>query len=259
MNIRRFIPLVGAVLFAAPISLLALLAVSPAQAQPTAITACKQLSPGNYVLTKNINTNKDMSACLTITTLGGVTIDLGGFTISTLANQTGISASNRGASVIVRNGTIVAGNGISLGSGPRSVVERMQVISILGLPPLSGPVGGTGISATGIVKDNVVLGGFSLGVAAGGTVTGNYIGPNFAINPANPGPLISRSPTNGMSVSSGSTVIGNTIELSASLGSGQVGLEAACPSNVTNNTFTGSAKNIELNGGGCENTYNVAP
>jgi hypothetical protein len=243
----------------ASVSLFALLAVSSAQAQPTAITACGQISPGNYVLTKNISASNAMGDCLTIVSPGLVTIDLGGFTITTLASKTGISAPNGRVSAIVRNGTIVATNGISLGGELRSVVEGIRVISVNGLPQVQPPKAGTGISATGVVKDNVVLGGFSVGVAAGGTVTGNYIGPNFGRNPTN-GQPVSVSATTGMSVSSGSTVIGNTIDLSASSGNGQVGLEAACPSNVTNNTLTGSAKNIEVGtSGNCNTTNNVAP
>jgi hypothetical protein len=39
----------------------------------------------------------------------------------------------------------------------------------------------------------------------------------------------------------------------------QVGIAVFCPSNVTDNTATGSRTNLMLNGDGCNNTNNVAP
>ena len=247
MNIRRFIPLVGAVLSAAPISLLALLAVSPALALD--ITRCGPLGHGNYVLTTDINATS-AGDCLTIQfTASNVptTIDLGGFTISILSGSGAGIRSNSAAGTNVRNGTIVAPNGILLRRDEASVVERVSVISIVN--NAVHPTTGTGISATGVVRDNVVVGGFSVGIAASGTVTGNYIGFRGA------------APTTGLSIDSGSTVIGNTIGLSAPGGVvlGQIGLRVACPSNVINNTSTGSADNIVQTGEGCNTTNNVAP
>jgi hypothetical protein len=248
MNIRRFIPLVGAVLSAAPISLLALLAVSPALALD--ITRCGPLGHGNYVLTTDINATS-AGDCLTIQfTASNVptTIDLGGFTISILSGSgAAIRSLNNAAGTNVRNGTIVAPNGILLPRGQPSVIERVSVISTV--INAVHPTTGTGISATGVVRDNVVVGGFSVGIAASGTVTGNYIGFRGA------------APTTGLSIDSGSTVIGNTIGLSAPGGVvlGQIGLRVACPSNVINNTSTGSADNIVQTGEGCNTTNNVAP
>jgi hypothetical protein len=220
----------------ASISLLALLAVSPAQAAPTAITACGTISQsGSYELAQNLSANGN---CLVITA-PYVTIDLRGFTITGAGTGTGILTSQAVGPAVtgitVRHGT-VAGflNAVDLGSTTGAVVEGLRVDT----PFFSN--GGTGIAALGVVKDNVVT-GLSGGVAINttGKVTDNYV--------------ISFGP--GMVVGSGSTVIGNTVAATGR------GLEVSCPSNVTDNTSAGSAptQNLVLNGTGCNNTNNVAP
>jgi hypothetical protein len=98
------------------------------------------------------------------------------------------------------------------------------------------------------VKGNTVLNiaGFSgqgVGISATGIVTGNYvIGSRIA----------------EYEIGQGSTVIGNT---AAGSPFGEVvGILVSCPSNVTNNTVVNKAgPNLVLNGNGCNNTNNVAP
>lgn len=213
------------------ISLLTLLAVSPAQAAPTAITACGTISQsGSYELAQNLSANGN---CLVITA-PYVTIDLEGFTIIGAGTGTGILVSGGNVTgTALRHGAVVGFlNAVNLGSTGYAVVEGLRVDT-----PLLSDVG-TGISALGIVKDNVVIGLASgVGINATGQVTGNFV----------------YSFGTGMSVGPASTVIGNTV-----FGT-QRGLEVVCPSNVTDNTSTGSLQNLVLGGQGCNNTNNVAP
>jgi hypothetical protein len=87
----------------APISLLALVAVSPAQAGLTQITACGTISQsGSYVLAQNLSAAS--GDCLVIAATR-VTIDLAGFTITGTGTGTGITAINP-FDITVRNGSI---------------------------------------------------------------------------------------------------------------------------------------------------------
>jgi hypothetical protein len=141
----------------------------------------------------------------------------------------------------VRNGSISGFNaGVNLG-GDGSVVEGLRVFGSGGGCPCS-----LGIGATGIVRGNAVAGivsepGGAIGISATGIVTGNYV---------------TETRTTGMSIGQGSTVIGNTVTATF-LGTG---IFVSCPSNVTDNTaINNAAKNLVLNGTGCNNTNNVAP
>ena len=174
-----------------------------------------------------------------------VTIDLAGFTIS----GSGVSALTAGIrarastpdgllqGLAVRNGSISRfGAGVDL-SGDGSIVEGLRVFG--GLP------NAVGISATGIVKGNTVVEiagflGVGTGISATGVVTGNYAFGNGT----------------GFDIGQGSTVIGNTTTDNV-----RAGLVVSCPSNVTDNTATGTRElgNLVLNGEGCNNTNNVAP
>jgi hypothetical protein len=103
-----------------------------------------------------------------------------------------------------------------------------------------------GISATGIVKGNtfVGIGGFpcqGVGIAATGSVSGNYVAGTRVADYA---------------IGQGSTVIGNT---AVGNPGGLIGIDVSCPSNVTDNTSTGSKVNLLLDGDGCNNTNNVTP
>jgi hypothetical protein len=226
------------------ISLLALVAVSPAHAAPTQITACGTISqPGSYVLAKNLSVSS--GNCLVIAAnSGSVTIDLAGFTITGTGTGTGITRANGNlAYITVRNGNILGfHSGVDLGDFLGSVIEGMDVSSASDVP------GGIGISANGIVKDNQVsVSGRTDGINAAGRVTGNQVSTS------------STSTGAAMSIfSSGSTVIGNNV-----LGV----LTVRCPSNVTDNLsvdFSPAAGTLVgrspiLEGQGCNNTNNVAP
>ena len=96
------------------------------------------------------------------------------------------------------------------------------------------------------MKGNIVVGiaafpGQGIGISASGIVSGNYVaGTRFADYIIGPG----------------STVIGNTAVGNPGR---RIGIEVSCPSNVTDNTSTGSKVNLLLDGDGCNNTNNVAP
>jgi hypothetical protein len=159
-----------------------------------------------------------------VITASFVTIDLAGFTISgQVGVGTGISG---GDGVAVRDGSISGfSSGVALGDG---IVEGLRVFGQnLGF--------GTGITATGIVRNNVVVAFLEgTGIAAAGTVTGNSVAGNHL----------------GISIGPGSTVIGNTA------GGGHVGFDVACPSNVTENTAV-SVENFTTSGTGCNVTNNA--
>jgi hypothetical protein len=260
-----------------PISLLALVAVSPAQAAPTQITACGTISqPGSYVLAQNLSPFGG-GDCLVIAipipaTFGApsnfVTIDLAGFMITGDGTGTGIIrgiAPRLGnptlniTEITVRNGTITGfHSGVDLSGGicvPLNVngvitcnpsrlgertFERFDVVEGLRVTTSFGP-------------DEEVNGGF--GISASGIVRDNQVfaaGKAVAIIAKGrvTGNVASavRAGGTGMTIFSDSTVIGNNV-----LGS----LTVSCPSNVTDNTTRFG--NFVLEGQGCNNTNNVAP
>jgi hypothetical protein len=186
------------------IGVVTLAPMASAQAQdsreegPIEIEKCQTISkPGSYKLVKNISPTSSTSTngtCLVITA-SFVSINLGGFTITGFGGTGtfGIVAtpsSGRLQGIAVRNGSI-AGNGVELSAADGSIVEGL---GIFGVPPT-----GIGIDATGIVKNNTVVGiveqhGLGTGISASGTVTGNYV----------------TGSGNGMAIGQGSTVLGNT-------------------------------------------------
>jgi hypothetical protein len=237
------------------LALAAIMLASGAQAQdareegPIEIHKCQTISqPGSYKLVNNL-TFKGLAGgtCLSITA-NFVTIDLAGFAITAtgisqpsfpfIITTTAIGAGDSTKGITVRNGSI-SGDfeaGVSLG-GDGSTVEGLRVSDL---------IGGVGIFATGIVRGNTAVGivgpgpGNGTGISATGVVAGNYVSGNRGL---------------GIFAEQGSTVIGNTAT-NTLMGSGIV---ANCPSNVIDNTATGNAGNLVLNGTGCNNTNNVAP
>jgi hypothetical protein len=220
------------------------------QEGPIEIEKCQTIDePGSYRLVNNLTLTNPTGVCLQITA-DNVTIDLAGFTIA--GPQDNRSAAIAGVSpnelfgVTVRNGSISGfGSGVSLGSN--SIVEELRITGFF-----FGAIGG--ISATGIVRGNIVSGiGNSpgspgLGISATGIVTGNFVEDNGR----------------GMEIGTGSTVIGNTAS-----GNRTLGISVDCPSNVTNNTavfntstLVGGANlllNVPPRGEVCNSTNNVAP
>jgi hypothetical protein len=205
------------------------------QEGPTEIDKCQAINqPGSYRLVKNLSAPSGGS-CLLLTT-GRITIDLAGFSITGTSSQSTnnggiIAAPPGGPGVAVRNGTI---------SGFNLAVQLLGGSIVEGLRILCGPAS-TGISAQGIVRDNTVS-ECQPGITAdqGSTVTGNTV--------------IGGITGDGIVVNQGSTVIGNSVT------NNSVGIDANCPSNLTNNTVLNNpGGNIVLNGTGCNNTNNVAP
>ena len=98
------------------------------------------------------------------------------------------------------------------------------------------------------MRGNIVVGiaafpGQGIGISASGIVSGNYVAGTRVADYA---------------IGQGSTVIGNT---AVGNPGGLIGIDVSCPSNVTDNTSTGSTPglNLVLGGDGCNNTNNVAP
>jgi hypothetical protein len=209
---------------------------------PMEIEKCQTISqPGSYRLVKNLTFSGPVGgSCLSIT-IGNVTIDLAGFTISgpfgfgPSPGSAGIAAGDNNNGIAVRNGSISGFNaGVDL-RGNGSIVEGLRILNSFSV----------GIAAVGIVKGNTVLAdgvdGVGTGISATGIITGNYVSAravDFGIGP-------------------GSTVISNIAV--ANPGAPPFGIIVECPSNVTDNTSVNHAVNLLLEGDGCNNTNNVAP
>ncbi len=195
------------------------------QSGPVKIKKCETISNrGSYELANNIGGVP--GDCLVITA-DFVSIDLAGFSISG-GGGTAIMTSPPSAQlqgIAVRNGVIsIFTDGVAL-NGDNAIVEGLRVL-------VGGEFSTIGISASGIVRNNTVSGSRFTGISATGIVSGNNV----------EGRLF------GIEVGQGSTVIDNRA-------SGEVdGIIAACPSNITDNTFIGQ---LVLNGEGCNNTNNV--
>jgi hypothetical protein len=173
-----------------------------------------------------------------VITADAVTIDLAGFSIiGQQAGGAGIHADPFLQGIAVRNGSISGfTDGVGLEQDTGSIVEGMRVFGTT--PEMSG----TGIIAQGIVKGNTVS-GINTGIQAiTGTITDNHI----------------ENVVDGILAQAGSTVIGNTV-IGNTVIRNTAGLLVTCPSNVTNNTATGSSNNLVLFGEGCNITNNVAP
>jgi hypothetical protein len=209
-----------------------------AQADPTAITACQTINqPGSYKLVGNLAITGG-AGCL-IVAADDVTIDLAGFSI--IGQQAGGGGIQSAApflrGIAVRNGSISGfASGVALADDTSSIVEGIRVSG-------TGPNTSSGIIANGIVKGNVVS-GMQTGIQSiTGTITDNYV-ENFF---------------DGILAQAGSTLIGNTVINNIPATGYTTGLVVTCPSNVINNTATGSTNNLFMIGDGCNNTNNVAP
>jgi len=165
-----------------------------------------------------------------------VTIDLAGFTISgpAVLGTSGIIAPGRSPlsqGLAVRNGSI-QGFGVGVALADNSIVEGLRVAQSL--------QGGIQIK-TGIVRGNTVINisrNDTPGIAAGGTVTGNFSSFNAGT---------------GFVIAEGSTVIENTATNNG------IGITVQCPSNVTSNTAVfNSTFNLFFNPSivSCNNTNN---
>lgn len=228
-------------------SLLVLAPLAGARAQgaqegPFEIEKCRSIDrpidkPGSYKLVKNLTGPFDSEGNCLFITADAVTIDLAGFTITGSGAGIGIVAVGVN-SIAVRNGSISGfptGVNVAASGTNGAIVEGLRVFGQAG-----GSGSSAGIAATGIVKDNTVLGFEGFGIDASGTLIHNYVFGNQV----------------GILVGFGST-IGNTADNNST-----IGIEAFCPSNLTDNTAVGNGTNLVLNsvrGGECNNTNNVAP
>jgi hypothetical protein len=221
-----------AVLLPIVLALGAVTAASPTGAQEqhasigmVKIKKCQTISnPGSYELANNIGGVP--GDCLVITA-DFVSIDLAGFSISG-GGGTAIITSPPSAQLLgiaVRNG-VISGfpDGVVLG-GNNAIVEGLRVLVV-------GASSTIGIAASGIVRNNTVSGSRFTGISGTGIISGNNVEARLF----------------GIEVGQGSTVIDNRAS------GGFDGIIAACPSNITDNTFIGQ---LVLNGEGCNNTNNV--
>jgi hypothetical protein len=209
---------------------------------PIEIEKCQTIGkPGSYKLVKNLAARANAD-CLVIIT-GFVTIDLAGFSISSGGGDTtgaGIKTSGSPGQfpgITVRNGSISNfHDGVEFEASAGPIIEGL---SITGFSSDRGS-GIDALGAGGIVRGNTVTntqGGFTVSFA---TMTGNYAADNTA----------------GFVVGEGSTVIGNTARNNAIFG-----IRVVCPSNVIDNTATGSPTNFlaQPTPETCNIANNVAP
>jgi parallel beta-helix repeat protein len=220
--------------------------------EPTVITACQTIDrPGAYVLANTIEMG-GFGTCLTITA-SRVTIDLDGFTVAGRTHA--IQGNAQG--ITVKNGSVFSRDAEAvflLGEGSK----------VTGLHVTTNFLG-SGISANGIVRGNVVIGVIGTGIGASGTVTDNYVkgngvsfdGEASAVGISASGTVRGNTATNnliGIEVSAGSEVIDNTAADNT-----KIGIQAECPSNLIDNTAVNNGTNLVLIGQGCQNKHNVAP
>jgi hypothetical protein len=209
---------------------------------PIEIEKCQTISQaGSYKLVTNLTVAEGANDCLLITA-NDVSIDLAGFLIRGGGpSRVGVGGfppeGPLPSGVTVRNGSIV-GFGFGVNVGGDSLIEGLHVIGGCGRPCT------TGISAGGIVKNNTVSEVSVGGISATGVITGN---------------VVIGSGEDAFGIGVGSTVIGNTATEAF-----RAGFRVDCPSNVTDNTAVNngsnsSTPNLVLNGTGCNNTNNVAP
>jgi hypothetical protein len=206
---------------------------------PIEIEKCQTISkPGSYKLVNNL-VARASADCIVIVT-DSVTIDLAGFSISSAGGSGGEGVRAMGSpgqflGIAVRNGSISGFSaGVELEATTAPIVEGLR---ITGLPGCSAGIDTLG--AGGIVRGNTVI-NCAEGFIVVGTITGNYAANN----------------NGGFSIDAGSTVIGNTARNNRITGIG-----VTCPSNVIDNTATGSQFNLLTFVGtaDCNLTNNVAP
>jgi parallel beta-helix repeat protein len=227
-------------------------------AAPVPITACRTIDqPGSYVLTQNLDGSNATEACLIITS-DLVTIDLAGFAIlGRFVSAFGI-LSRTTCCITVRNGSIKQFIGGVFLQGFDNIVEGLRVRDHTAF----------GISATGIVRDNIAFNNGVFGIAAGGIVTGNVAdgagGQDTGITVKEGSTVTGNTAmgnfNRGIQVSKGSTVIGNTVSGFPIPGNPSIGLFVECPSNVIGNTATNSDTNLFLGFPfDCKSINNLAP
>jgi hypothetical protein len=218
------------------------------QQEPIAISRCRTIDqPGSYRLAHNLTAAGN---CLVVTA-EGVTVDLGGFTIT--GSGTGTAIISRQAKVagipqartVVRNGDI---SNFALATNLNGTVDDLRVTS-----NASGIFVGVGT-----VRDNIVQFNGSAGIRlADGIAAGNLLvanGTGIVVEEA--GVLTGNQAAGnkiGIDVKGiGSTLIGNIAD-----GNSQIGVRVACPSNLTDNTAIGNGRNLVLIGKTCRNAGNV--
>jgi parallel beta-helix repeat protein len=229
-----------------------------AQAAPTPITACQQITQsGSYVLANNLPSTSGLLAGGDCLVIGGnisfVTVDLAGFSIRGDGRGAGISQAEEGQrGFVVRNGSIsnFSTGVLFLDGRGGSLVEGLLVFDCAerGIAVSSGIVRGNIVHAT--------KSGSGIFLAAG-SATGNYVtenaGPGIQVDGGTvSGNTAFSNPGGGVRVGSGSTVIGNTAR------GNSFGITAQCPSNLIDNTATDNGtKNLVLNGADCHNEDNI--
>jgi hypothetical protein len=206
----------------------------------------QSISRAHYQLVANLTADGN---CLVVTG-DGVSIDLGGFAITGNGTGTAIISKPKGTGIppartMVRNGDISHFARAIDGSG---TVERLRVT-----------FNAKGISlGVGVVRDNTVQFNEAAGIRlADGLVANNLLianGTGIVVEEAG---VITGNQAVGNQIGidvkgTGSAVIGNIAD-----GNSRIGIRAACPSNLTNNTAIGNNRNLVLIGNTCRNEGNV--
>ena len=218
--------------------------------EPVEIKRCQRIDqPGPYKLVNNLNAAGD---CLVITA-EGVTVDLGGFTL------TGDRA-----------GTAIRGPKVPKGTIPRvrTLVRNGDISNFAQATDLSGTVESVRVTANragifvavGTVIGNIVQFNASVGIEiADGIVAGNLIVANGIGISVREAAVITGNEVSGNKIGidasgRGSALTGNVVD-----GNSEIGLSIRCPSNLTNNTAVGNGKNLVLRGTTCRMSDNLTP
>ncbi|HEY1259159.1 MAG TPA: hypothetical protein VGF34_07905 [Stellaceae bacterium] len=213
-----------------------------------AVSRCQTINqPGSYRLANNLRATGN---CFVISA-EGVTIDLGGFSIT--GNGTGTAIIGKPtkagtippARTVVRNGDI---SNFALATNVSGTVESLRVTdNAKGI-----------LVGVGIVRNNIVQSNNAAGIQiADGIVTGNLLVANGTGIVVEEAGVITGNQAAGNKAGidvrgTGSTLIGNVAD-----GNGEIGIRVACPSNLTNNTAIGNPRNLVLIGKTCRNDGNV--